>query len=89
MLAAIADENFEYDNNDMTLTEEYAEEEVIISSGGYGASDLVTKEENSFFIKEIPEYSEEFLFINEFTYMSKEVMLNNLERIKDFKEGKK
>ena len=62
---------------------------MIISSGGYSTSELVTKEENNSFVKELPEYSEEFLFINEFTYMSKEDIINNLERIKEFKEKKK
>ena len=61
---------------------------MIISSGGY-ATQLVKKEENSFIIKEMPDYTEDFLFINEFTYMSKEDIINNLERIKEFKKKKK
>ena len=87
MLTLIEDENIKYGNKDVIVTEGYAREENIISSGGYTTSELITKEEGNFFIKEIPEYSEEFLFINEFTYMSKEDIINNLERIKDFKEG--
>ena len=89
MLSSIEDENLEYDNSDVIVTEKYAREQMIISSGGYTTSELVTKEENNFFVKELPEYSEEFLFINEFTYMSKEDIINNLERIKEFKEKKK
>ena len=89
MLSSIEDTNLEYDNNDVIVTEKYAIEEMIISSGGYATSEEVTKEENNFFLREIPEYSDEFLFINEFTYMSKEDIINNLERIKEYKEKKK
>ena len=89
MLSSIEDTNLEYDNNDVNVTEKYAIEEMIISSGGYATSELVTEEENSFLFKEMPEYSKEFLFINEFTYMSKEDIINNLERIKEYKEKKK
>ena len=81
--------DLEYDNNDVIVTEKYATKEMIISLVGYANLELVTKEENSFFLREIPEYSEDFLFINEFTYMSKEDIVNNLERIKEYKEKKK
>ena len=89
MLASIENENIEYGNKEVLVTEKYAKTASIISSGGYANSDLIAKDEKNFFIKAIPDYSEEFLFINEFTYMSKEDIINNLERIKEFKERKK
>ena len=86
MLASLENENIEYGNKEVVVTEKYAREESIISSGGYSTSELIAKKEEIFFTKDIPDYSEEFLFINEFTYMSKEDIINNLERIKDLKE---
>ena len=88
MLSSIEDANLEYDNNDVIVNRKYAIEEMIISLEDTLLQSYLQKKKIAF-SKEIPEYSEEFLFINEFTYMSKDDIIINLERIKEYKENKK
>ena len=93
--------NWSYLGSDLKVTRENKEYTRIIEAlnkkyeSDFASGKVLKKDKNAYFdknkkdlipIKDIPKVAEELDFIQDFTFMSKEDIINSLERIKDYKK---
>lgn len=93
--------NWSYLGSDLKVTRENKEYTRIIEAlnkkyeSDFASGKVLKKDKNAYFdknkkdlipIKDMPKVAEELDFIQDFTFMSKEDIINSLERIKDYKK---